>query len=206
MEKPLNRRKLKNYFIAKDLQLKVIAINFIYLVLVVLITIATLMLPLYTLLQQSPDLEIQYHAALLFVAVTEHLPLALLLVFILFFTHQIIMTHQFCGPIINFSNTFREIMGGNLSRKVQLRKHDQLQNEAAAINSMVDGLSQRIGSIKQEHAGLLLALEDIRICPGDAQEQQKAEEALCTALEQADKVRHCIEAFKLADEHQGRAS
>ncbi len=206
MDKQLNRRKLKNFFIAKDLQFKLIAINFIYLLLVVMLTIATLLLPLYSHLMQSASLESQYHAALLFIAVTEHLPLALLIVLILFFVHQIIMTHQFCGPLKNFSNTFTQIMNGDLSRKIQLRKHDQLQNEAAQINSMIDGLAQRIGGIRQEHAELLHCLENIPVCPDDAEKQQQAAAALQAALDQAGKLKSSIEEFNLASEPPCRSS
>jgi len=199
MEKQPNRRTLKNYFILKDVQLKLIAINFIHMVLVVLITIAALVVPLYALLMQASSLENQYHAAVLFFAITDQLPFAMALVMLLFIVHQIIMTHQFCGPIINFTHTFREITAGNLTRKVHLRKHDQLLSEAACINSMIDGLSQLIGGIKQEHAGLLLSLQNVCVRPASAEEQQKSEDALREALRQAQNITRCLETFRLAD-------
>ena len=204
MEKQLNRRKLKSYLIVKDFQLKLISINFIHMILVVLITIAALMVPVYVLLMQSADLENQYHAALFFIAITDQLPVALVLVLLLFIAHQVIITHQFCGPIVNFSNTFKKIASGDLTRRVHLRKYDHLQNEAACINSMIDGLSQRIGSIRQDNAGLLLSLQDICVSPASADEQQKSNNALQAALRQAQDVKRCLDAFQLADNSPGK--
>lgn len=174
-----NRRKLKNYLILKDVQLKICIINFIHMLLVVMATLAAVVIPLYILLINSPTIEDQYHAAIFLILITEPIPIALGLVLLLFVVHQIIITHQFCGPIINFMNTFREIARGNLTRKVHLRRHDLLQREAAEINTMADNLSQMLGGMKQDHAALMLALENACANPrvGDAELQAALQKA-----------------------------
>jgi methyl-accepting chemotaxis protein len=200
MARGLNRRRLKNFFIIKDLQFKFIAINFIHMLLLVLITVVSLLAPIYFVLAQGASFEDQYRAAKFFIVITEQLPMALGLVLVLFGAHQLIMTHQFCGPIVNFSNTFKKIAGGDLTRKVRLRKHDFLQEEGTCINDMIDGLSQLIGSISREHEGLLRSLGDVSVSPSTADERQKSDRALGAALQQAQAIRKYLETFKLAQE------
>jgi methyl-accepting chemotaxis protein len=200
MEKQKNRRSLRNYLILKDVQLKLMAINFLNILLVVTVTVTVLMAPLYLPLAGSASMEEEYYAALFSVALTKQLPIVLGLVLLLFIGNQFIITHQFCGPIKNFCNTFREITSGNLTRKVRLRKRDMLQSEAESINSMIDGLTQLIGGIKKEHAGLLLSLQNVCVSPGVSGEQQKSEEALRAALQQAQNIKRSLEMFSLADD------
>jgi len=60
------------------------------------------------------------------IEIAEKLPLALFLVALLVFIHQLTLTHHICGPLVNFLNTFNKISQGNLARKVQLRFFDDL--------------------------------------------------------------------------------
>lgn len=187
-----NRRSLTNYLVLKDVQLKICIINFIHMLLVVMATLAAVVIPLYILLIDSPNIEDQYHAAVFLIIVTEPVPIAMALVLLLFIAHQLIVTHQFCGPIINFSHTFREIAGGNFTRKVILRRHDLLQREASEINTMAERLSERLDGMKQDHAALVLALQSACANPQDR------DAALRAALQKALDVQAGYDRFAFA--------
>ncbi len=204
MQKTPNRRSLKNYLVLKDVQLKLIAVNFIHMLLIIFITIAALMAPLYNALLASPSLEGQYHAAVAFLLVSDQLPVALALALLLFIAHQFVLTHQFCGPIINFSNTFRAVAVGNLTRKVRLRKYDQLQAEAEGINAMIDGLSQLVSGMRREQADLTASLQEIAIAPDCAESRQKAEAALAAARQRAASLSRLLASFRLPEPEAGR--
>jgi methyl-accepting chemotaxis protein len=158
------------------------------------------MAPLYNALLAAPSLEGRYHAAMAFLLVSDQLPVALVLALLLFIAHQFVLTHQFCGPIINFSNTFRAVAAGNLTRKVRLRKYDQLQAEAEGINAMIDGLTQLVSGMRLEQAGILTSLQDIAIAPDCAESRQKAEAALASARLQAERLSGLLSSFRLAED------
>jgi methyl-accepting chemotaxis protein len=74
--------------------------------------------------------------------------------------YQVIISHKFCGPLVNFSHTFKKIAQGDFTRKVFLRRNDFLKTEAAQVNDMIDSLSDHIMTLKKDHDRLLSALEN----------------------------------------------
>jgi methyl-accepting chemotaxis protein len=179
-----DRRTLKNYLIKREVQLKFICINFLYMFLITFVTIFVMLFPLISLMYETVDAEIQYQASKTFVVIFKDLPIAIGLVFLLFFIHQLIITHQLCGPMINFINTFKKIAMGDLTKKVHLRRYDFLREEKEHINEMIDALSHTVGNIKKDHNKLLSSLN---------------EKDLETALKQAQLLSEHLSVFKLAN-------
>lgn len=194
-----DRRKLKNYFIRKDIQLKFICINLLFMFLITFVTIFVILFPLIALMYQTDNLETQYQAAKTFVIIFKDLPIALGLVIILFLLQQLLTTHQLCGPLVNFAETFKKIAEGDLTRKVALRRYDFLNEEKQHINEMIDSLSHTIGSIKEEHHKLFSALTEVKIETTGLGEQQKSREALEVAVKQVQFVNEHLSAFKLSN-------
>jgi len=194
-----DRRKLKNYLIRKDIQLKFICINLLFMFLITFVTIFVILFPLIALMYQTDNLETQYQAAKSFVVIFKDLPIALGLVFILFLMQQLLTTHQLCGPLVNFAETFEKIAEGDLTRKVKLRRYDLLNEEKQHINEMIDTLTRTIGSIKEEHHKLLSVLNEVKIETTGSGEQQKSREALKAAVKQAQIVNEHLSAFKLSN-------
>ena len=108
---------LKNYLIKKDIQLRIVITNLLYMFFITLITIAIILYPLISTMYQSPNAEMQYQASQFFLLISERLLLALSIALIFFSIHQIFVTDKFCGPIANFSNTFKKIVEGDLTGK-----------------------------------------------------------------------------------------
>lgn len=56
--------------------------------------------------------------------VSGNLFLTMLLILMIAAAHQILLSHRFCGPLVNFGQRFDKMKQGDFSRKVHLRKND----------------------------------------------------------------------------------
>lgn len=66
-----------------------------------------------------------------------------MLVFILF-------SHRIAGPAFHLHKALNEMIRGNLTYKIRLRKKDELGDLAQAVNLASQSLDQKIGQIKRE--------------------------------------------------------
>jgi methyl-accepting chemotaxis protein len=200
MKSKMNNRRLKNYLIKKDIQLKIAISNLVCMLLMVAVVVLTILSPLYLDIFQSIDLCNQYLSAKMFIVLLERLAFALLILLILAFLHQIVLTHKFCGPLVNFVKTFKKISEGDLTRKIFLRRYDFLQNEAIQVNEMIDGLSSLVAKIKKENSLLLSILEE---AAGGAKMPQEADAALKKAAEHAAQCRQHLSKFIISEKFDG---
>ena len=159
--KPKKRlRKIHNYLIARDIQLRIVITNFLYLCLISLVLILSVLSPYFYDIFKNDELWVQYLSAKTFIVLLDRLIIALPLIFVISFIHFIVLTHRFCGPLINIKNTIQEVARGNFTRKVYLRKNDFLKEEAATLNHMIDQLSGYFEDIKEENTTLLAIIEE----------------------------------------------
>jgi methyl-accepting chemotaxis protein len=137
--KPKKRvRKIHNYLVSKEIQFRMVITNFLYLCLISLVLILTILSPYFYDIFNDDELWVQYLSAKTFIVLLDRLFIALPLIFVISFIHFIVLTHRFCGPVMNIKNTMQEVARGNLTRKVYLRKNDFLKEEAATLNHMID--------------------------------------------------------------------
>jgi len=155
-------RKLHNYLIAGDIQLRIVITNFLYLCLISLVLILAVLSPYFYDIFNNDELWVQYLSAKTFLVLLDRLVIALPLIFLISFVHFIVLTHRFCGPMINIKNTIREVARGNFTRRVFLRKNDFLKEEAATLNHMIDELSGYFEDIREDNLTLLAMLEEKR--------------------------------------------
>ena len=174
--------------------------NFLYMFLTVGITITVILSPLINVMLSSYDSELQYHAANFSIEIMEQLPLVLAVVFLLVFVNQIVVTHRFCGPLINFSNSFKRISSGDLTRKIILRPNDFLNEEGGHINEMIDGLSRSIAALKEDSQRLVSAIDEVSGKAAGETEQKKSEEALEKVKMEARAIAEHLAKFKLPGE------
>jgi nitrogen fixation/metabolism regulation signal transduction histidine kinase len=169
--KPKKRvRKIQNFLIARDIQLRIVITNFLYLCLIALVLVLAVLSPYFYDIFNDDELWVQYLSAKTFLVLMDRLIIALPLIFAISFIHFILLTHRFCGPMINLKNTIQEVARGNLTRKVYLRKNDFLKEEAATLNHMIDQLSGYFDGIREENKSLL-AMIDAKL---DAGQQRMA--------------------------------
>lgn len=153
-------RKIQNYLIAKDIQLRIVVTNFLYLCLIALILVLTVLSPYFYDIFHKEELWVQYLSAKTFLVLLDRLVIALPIIFVISFIHFIVLTHRFCGPMINIKHTLQELSRGNFTRKVFLRKHDFLKQEAAILNHAMDQLSGHFEDIREDNTALLVMLEE----------------------------------------------
>lgn len=200
MKHKMNNRKLKNYLIKKDIQLKIAISNLVYMLLMVAVIVLTILSPLYLDIFQSIDLCNQYFSAKMFIILLERFAFALLILLAIAFLHQIVLTHKFCGPLVNFVKTFKRISEGDLTRKIFLRRYDFLQNEAGQVNDMMDGLSSLLAKIKKENSLLLSMLEE---AAGSGKPLEKPEAILKKAAAHAIQCREHLSKFVISEKFDG---
>ena len=196
MKRTANRRHLKNYLVANKIHFKMMLANLILMLLVFVVVIGTVLYPFYHEIFKINDIYAQHYSAKFFVVLLDRISLALVAVLVISLVYQIIINHKFCGLLVNFSNTFKKISQGDLTRKIYLRRYDFLKNEAAQVNDMIDALSENIMSIKKDHDLLIATLEDVTAGEMAPTEYQNA---LNTLKKQADIYHKHLSVFKIDD-------
>jgi methyl-accepting chemotaxis protein len=151
-----NHRRWKNFLIRRDVQLPIIAANLVFLGAVCAVLVAVLLSPLYHDMLKAEDLWVQHVSGNLFLILLQRITLAILLIVVLATAHQIILSHRFCGPLVNFGHTFARMAKGDFSRKVHLRKNDFLKAEAVQVNAIIDRLNDD-GKILHENFNRIAA-------------------------------------------------
>ena len=197
MKEKNRRRKFRSFFINKNVQLKIAVTNLMYMILVFAIIILAVLAPYYFDIFQESELCRQYLSAKLFIVLLERLVIAVVGLSVVAFIHQIVITHKFCGPLVNFGNSFEKVSKGDLTRKIQLRQYDFLKNEARQVNDMIDGLSNRVAEIKKENSLLVSALKEVT---DNHANNAKYSDTISKAKEYADRCNHLLSEFKLPEE------
>jgi len=59
-----------------------------------------------------------------------------------------LLSHRIAGPLYRFEKVLKQIGGGDLTASINLRKTDQLIEFKEALNTFIDSLDKRMGSIK----------------------------------------------------------
>jgi len=183
-----HQRKLKNYVVNRSLQLRLIFISLGYMTIILAVTLAFTLLPVLHAMFDTTDPNAQYQSAQTFLLLAHRLVPAVLVIFLFFFGHLVIMTHRICGPLVNVTNTFEAMADGNLSRRIQLRKKDYLQNEADMINEGLDSLKDHMTALQEENHALAESLEKI-----SATSSKPLEEA----RQRSERIKEILGAFHL---------
>ena len=194
------KRKLRNYLINKDLQLRLIRNNLFYLLICVIVTVSVLLYPLIHDMMLLPDLESQYRAAQTFLLLVKWLVPAILMVLVLFTGHMIISSHRICGPLVNFTHTFDRLAQGDLTRKVYIRKGDYLKSECNRINLMIDGISGIIDRLFANHNQLLATLQSMNEQANDTEIKEKLEVSLKIIRQDVEYFSDTLSRFKVGVE------
>lgn len=194
MKRTRNRRQLKNYLIANKIHFKMMIANLILMLLVFVVILGEVLFPFYQEIFTIHDIYAQHYSAKFFVVLLDRISLALVVVLLISLIYQMIINHKFCGPLVNFSNTFKKISQGDLTRKIYLRRYDFLKNEAAQVNDMIDSLSDHIMTLKKDHDQLLSTLKKES---GSEMERAEYQNCLETIRKQVDICHNHLSIFKI---------
>jgi methyl-accepting chemotaxis protein len=193
MKRTHNRRQLKNYLIANKIHFKMMLANLILMLLAFVVILGMVLVPFYNEMFKIDDIYAQHYSAEFFIVLLDRISFALIAVLLIGLIYQMIINHKFCGPLVNFSNTFKRITQGDLTRKIYLRRYDFLKNEAGQVNGMIDFLSDHIKTLKKDHEQLLSTINGVSGSQMELSENQNVLEAL---KKQADICQNHLSVFK----------
>ena len=156
---PFRRR---HYIVDRALQYRLLIYNAIYFVIIILSIGVALFLPLYLQLS-NPALTTAQQGEVAGRVLYLHGNLwpAVLVVFIILGIHSILVSHRIAGPLYRFRETFNQIIAGDISTILIIRKGDLLAKEQEKIAEMMAMLQSRIGKIRSEQAALERVLEEL---------------------------------------------
>jgi len=194
MKRTTNRRQLKNYLIANKIHFKMMLANLVLMLLVFVVILGMVLVPFYHEMFNIDDIYAQHYSAKFFIVLLDRTSIALVAVLLISLIYQMIINHKFCGPLVNFSNTFKKITQGDLTRKIYLRRYDFLKNEAAQVNCMIDFLTDHIMALKKDHEQLLSTLNGVS---GSQTERAEYQNALETMRKQAEICQNHLSVFKV---------
>ena len=75
----------------------------------------------------------------------------------------VLLSHRIAGPFYRFEKILKQVEGGDLTPRVQLRKHDQFTELEDALNRFISSINDRIGGLQtdiDEVKGLLARKDD----------------------------------------------
>jgi methyl-accepting chemotaxis protein len=140
-----NRRQLKNLYINKEIQNKVIVMNLIFMC-VIAIFIMGIMLSHSNETLLSQEVKVSPSAGM---SLSLKLYILIGITFTLTILSQLWLTHKVCGALVNFSHIYDRIAHGDLTQKVSLRESDFLHGEAHLFNTMLDNLTSLVSDLKK---------------------------------------------------------
>jgi methyl-accepting chemotaxis protein len=196
----MNTFRRRRYIVDRALQYRLLVYNAIYFVIIVLSIGLALFLPLYFQLS-NPALSAAQQGELAGRVLYLHGNLwpAVLVVFIILSMHSILISHRIAGPLYRFRQTFQQIISGDISKMVNIRKGDLLANEQEKIAEMMAMLQSRIGKIRREQAAVEKVVEDLLGNPENPMEEGlKAKIAKIQVHNMA--LKKEVEYFKLSDD------
>lgn len=174
MKRTANRRKLKNYLITNKTHLRMMITNLFYTAQIFVVVICGVLFPFYHDIFVTNDIYSQHYLAKYFIVLLDRLFCVFIALFLMALIYQVLINHKFCGPLVNFSNTFKKISQGDLTRKIFLRRYDFLKDEAVQVNNMIDFLSNHIAILKKDYNRLIAVLEKVSENEIDRTEYQHA--------------------------------
>jgi methyl-accepting chemotaxis protein len=150
-DQPFTKRK--NYFIKKDFQTRFILKFCLLLLLGVIISTGLLFIfSQDTLTSSFEDSRLQIKstglAILPSVILTNLMTLALIALASVGIT--LFVSHRIAGPLFRFEKDLKDIGKGDLTKRVSLRRKDQMMAIAKAMNEMAGGLQKKVQFIQQD--------------------------------------------------------
>jgi methyl-accepting chemotaxis protein len=146
----------KRRILVNNFQYRLLVGNFLYLASVVIAFVVVLFAPVVAILaDDTVTLAQREVAAHQLLVMHERVWFAIPVVIALCILHAALVSHRIAGPLVRFKRILSDLAAGDLSVKVNIRRHDYLGPEAEVMAEMVAGLRERVGAIRDayEQAG-----------------------------------------------------
>lgn len=188
----------KNFFINKELQGKYVFVFFSF-----MLAGAVLLMLVFGLLS-ADTLTIEYKDSSIHVGQTplvlfkEMLKAYWIFLFaggFLVAVYTVFLTHRFAGPAFRFERTLEEMINGDFSLDVRVRRKDELKGIEVMINRLNRMLSKNMGEMK----GLAADVEEALSGLSSEARHPKAAEGLERASASNKRLIEILNGFKLRD-------
>jgi HAMP domain-containing protein len=157
----------KKYLIKPAFQLRLALTIFVYVVVYSAIFGFIIFFPLYTNLQSSSSFEEQVRISEIALYLHKRVWPALFIMAGLAGIHAIFYSHRLVGPVYRFEKMLGELIAGNYSIRIRIRKRDELRELEALLNRLAETLEVIKNDDLKLHSDLNSKLETIKAM-GDA--------------------------------------
>ncbi len=196
MGKQHKQRKLKNYLFVNRAQVIIGMSNLILLLLMAGLMIVAVLAPLYSGIFQSGDIYLQNISSKIFLMLLERLAIVFCILFVLLFLHQSLVVHKICGPIVSFKLTIEKLVAGDFTRKINLRRRDYFQPEAAQVNEVLDNLSAMLTNLRGHQQAIATNLDKV---PKETRQTSELQNILKSIAEQNQASIHELSKIKVIE-------
>jgi len=167
---------------------------------VALVVLGALYVPLLMKLDRSNLTELQkIEVSNQLMGLHQLLP-TLWIVFGLIVILSIIVSNRVAGPIYQIQTILKAVSTGNLTRRLTLRKHDYMTEDATIVNAMIDRLHTTLSDMRSHQRAADAALTGVMSSgnlPGDARTDMD------TLRAELDALKSLLDHFELRQDSDG---
>jgi methyl-accepting chemotaxis protein len=190
----------RSYVVKRRLQWKIFAYIIIMLFSFTLFLGLSLYSPLLSILYSNlpPENATLQEAAHLFLSIEKYIWLSIGAVMALIGFYSIVLSHKIAGPIYRFERTLQEVGQGNLSLRIHLRKHDELQELGAEFNralAFLDGQMQKANQAVEEVERAQAAL--VALCGSQVPQSEEIQRRVSALEVEISRLREALSIFRL---------
>ena len=171
----------RHYFIKKDYQFKFI-LKFCLIVFIGALISTALLLAFsqgtLTSSFENSRLVVRTTAIAILPTVIYTYLITLALISLVTIIAVLLISHKIAGPIFRFEKELREIGSGNLTKRVVLRKNDQIKDLAQSLNDMTESLRQKLLDLDKQTEGLIDKALEKRMPSAFIEEVQRLRDSL----------------------------
>jgi methyl-accepting chemotaxis protein len=130
----------RNFLIQKDFQLKYVGFLILTIVVISALVVMTVHLAFWAVLEKgvSPQVQVIIDQILHNIKVLFMFEIPIIIIISIF--TAIIFSHKIAGPVFRLQKAAMQVVRGDLTSNVHLRRDDELRNLSSAFNSVVDNM------------------------------------------------------------------
>jgi methyl-accepting chemotaxis protein len=195
----MNFFRRRKFIIRKKLQYNLLALTFIYAIILIAVVASSLFIPLMIDMGTGTDASPKaIKASHVILYLHENFWPPILFAFIAIGLHSVRISHKIAGPLYRIDLFFKDLIKGTVSEPIHLRNDDYLSEEVATINQAMQGVRDNIKDIKAAQEELTATISS-----GSSRLSESSKDELSTYLRdissQAKKIGDKIDLIKVID-------
>jgi methyl-accepting chemotaxis protein len=192
----------RNYFIKKDLQGKYIFSFFLFVIagsIIFSLIFGMLSANTLTIVYENYNLQIGKTPLILLKEILGAHWIFIVTAGISVVVVSMFLTHRFAGPMYRFEKSVEEMMSGNFSFQIRLRKKDEGKELAQMMNQLIGMISSREREMRHLTGEIDAKLSAVHESVKETKENQAAADTLSEANALNGRLREVLYRFKIKD-------